>query len=458
MSKEKTPEIKESIEEAPQEKVNVAEQDDKMKDLIATFVLRQNYWGYLFSTIRRRAMTGFGSIMAVAPEKNGTLSLLYDPVMVSNTSSDVILKIIEHEGMHVLNKHIPRFLKIVSEEPVQTVKNIKMSAFNKAADCCVNTQADIPKDLMINGKIWKLCIPERFGLPNGRITEEYYVELLKQEVENFKNGSGRCGECDSCKKNDGSPCENAEDGTGGHKFWSEFTKDVTDVNSMARKIDQYIQNVIKESAKVFNKNRGNLPSHIAELIQSALDPPKVPYYQLIAKLIKANRLSKFKRSLTKVNRKRTWMFDTESGIPDISPFPGKTRDRTYNIVVEIDTSGSMSIDDIAEGLSGVKNIIENDRYCFTTVLECDCGVEKEYNVSKIRDIQFDVRGRGGTTLAPGLFRAKELNCDVCLVFTDGYIDNINAIDRSLLPRKIIWVITEDGNVDNLNQTGVVVRL
>ncbi|HUU86729.1 MAG TPA: VWA-like domain-containing protein, partial [Candidatus Glassbacteria bacterium] len=103
-------------------------------------------------------------------------------------------------------------------------------------------------------------------------------------------------------------------------------------------------------------------------------------------------------------------------------------------------------------------IIEKDRHCFTTVLEVDAGVEKEYKVKKVRDIQFQIKGRGGTTLGPGLFRAKELNCDVCLAFTDGYTETINDYPRKDLPKKIIWVITPSGSAEKVNRTGWVVNI
>ena len=118
----------------------------------------------------------------------------------------------------------------------------------------------------------------------------------------------------------------------------------------------------------------------------------------------------------------------------------------------------MSNDDIKEGLSGIKNIIEKDRHCHTTVLEVDAGVEKEYVCKKIRDIQFKVKGRGGTTLTPGLERAREIGCDVCLAFTDGYTEDINSLSRKRLPKKTTWVITEGGSPDRVNKTGFVIRL
>jgi predicted metal-dependent peptidase len=213
--------------------------------------------------------------------------------------------------------------------------------------------------------------------------------------------------------------------------------------------------------KTFSKDRGNLPGHISALIESALAPPKAPYYQIIQKLVRASRFSKFKRSHTKINRKRTYVFNIDGegdNIPAISPFPGRTRDFTFNICVLIDTSGSMSNDDVREGLSGVKNIVENDRHCKTTVLEVDAGVEKEYEVKRIRDIQFNIKGRGGTTLGPGIDRARELGVDVCLAFTDGFTECINDYPRRMFPKRTIWVITPNGTSENLNKTGFVVNI
>ena len=423
---------------------------DRIKNLIAKFVLKYNYWGYLFSRIRRTPAKNFGSIMGVAPIVDGTVALLYEPDMVAKTDDKEILKIIEHEGMHLLNKHISRLLRILANETIESRKKLKIDAWNIAADCSVNTQANIREPIIIEGRPWPPCLPERYGMEEGKVTEHYYLELLKnaKQITIQMPGAGD-GEGDGKGR-----------GFDNHEGWTKGTQGVADLSALSRKVDQHIQNIVKESVKSFNKDRGNIPAHIAQLIEEALAPPKAPYYQIIRKLVRGSRYSKFKRSPTKINRKRTYTFLLKDNdlIPQISPFPGKKRDMTFDIVVLIDTSGSMGVDDIKEGLSGVKNIIEKDRHCYTTVLEVDAGVEKEYTVKKIRDIQFNIKGRGGTSLYPGLKRARELNCDVCLAFTDGYTENINAIARKKLPKKLIWVITPDGSADQVNQTGFVVRI
>ena len=424
-------------------------QGERLKELVARFVLKYNYWGYLFSRIRRKpvSFSQLKSIMGVGPEKDGTLTLYYEPELMAGTSDKEILKVIEHEGMHILNKHIPRYLRILANETAEQRKTVKTRVWNIAADCTVNMQAKILKPIVIDGKPWPPCLPANYNLEEGKVTEYYFYELLKRPDpgEDGNDGEGE-----------------GEEGSGfnDHSQWRKGASGVADLSSLSRKVDQHVSNIIKESVKSFNKDRGSIPSHIADLIEGALRPPKAPYYQIIRKLIRGSRFSKFTRSPTKINRKRTYVFTIadKKCIPQISPFPGKTRDMTFDIVVLIDTSGSMSADDILEGLSGVKNIIEKDRHCYTTVLEVDAGVEKEYEVKKIRDIQFNIKGRGGTTLGPGLERAKQLGCDVCLAFTDGYTENINAIPRKKLPKKLIWVINKGGTAESVNRTGYVVQI
>ena len=463
---------------------------DRLKDLIAQMTIKSgnenisyNYFGYIFSRLRRVLDNSIPSIMGIAPRKDGTLVLLFNPSYFGGTSDEVLRKVIEHEGMHVLNKHISRLLRVIANEPNEDSKHAKIKLWNIASDCAVNPVISMPKSVIINGKPWEGCFPDLYDMKDGQPTEYYYLTLLEKAKQNSK-------QCKNCSKNkpDGDPSDekNKSDGQGGegekegcgncpgkslqgagseydiigdHSKWSDISHEIADVHALSRKIDGHIQNIIKDSVKNFKHRRGALPAHIQELINAALDPPKIPYYDLIKKMIKGSRHSKFKRSLTRINRKRTYAFIIdENNAPTISPFPGKTRDFTFKIVILIDTSGSMSIEDVREGLSGCKNIIEKDRHCKVTVLENDAKLQKEYVVKRVNDIDFQIAGRGGTNLREGILRAKQLNPDVMLVFTDGCCDNINDYSRKDLPKKIIWVVQKSGIVTNIDKTGYIVRV
>jgi len=425
---------------------------DRLRDILSRMMYRDNYWGYVFSKVKRIRDDSYIAPFGVSCDRNGVLLLYYNWNMVSETVDNNIEKFLEHEGSHFLNRHLSRLLKIREVDP-DNFDNNKMKICNIAADSCVNTQAKLPRMLQVNSGEYPLIFPDLYKLPPEKNMEFYYYTLLKQQKKNQKNGNGTGGHGQGSSKSE-------ELSNLSHSGWPTDIP-VDEGSGLARKIDYNTSKICREAFKNV-KDRGNLPGYISELINGLLEPPKAPYYQIIRQLVRGSRLSKFIRSFTRLNRKRMYSFYglvNSDGVPLLPPFPGKTRNYTFNIAIMIDTSMSQSQIDIKEALSGIKDIIENDPHCHVNVLEVDTQIQKEYRVKQIRDIQFNVKGRGGTYLRPGLERAKELNSDVTLCFTDGYCEDVNSIPRMFLPKNIIWIIPErDGTFGNVDRSGVIVKI
>ena len=166
---------------------------ERLKNLVAQYVLKYNYWGYLFSRIRRQADPGLPSIMGVAPERDGTIVLKYRPELVDKTADKEVLTVLEHEGMHLLNKHISRLLRIMANEVTDMMAHSKAEIWNIAADCSVNAQANIREPIMIAGKPWPVCLPGRYDLEENKLTEFYFLELIKKSNKVTICGPGQDG-------------------------------------------------------------------------------------------------------------------------------------------------------------------------------------------------------------------------------------------------------------------------
>lgn len=483
---------------------------EKIEATIAKMMLSDNFWGYMFGRIGKVCTEGINSIMGVGHNKrNGAISLYFHPELVKNTDEKNLRLILEHEGCHLVNLHIPRLLRLLSNCVDEKEIGVKQQVWNIATDCCVNLQMGIPDHIVVGGEKWPSQKPKMYGLPDDRSSDSYFKTLMNQDNneqcvicggnkeddnENESNNGNSEEENESNKNDDNSNdggtvtdsnddksnnSTNSNDGGNGedkekskcplcgreiknnrniddHSNWS--TDKGNQSEEFAKKIEEKTKELVRKTLKSYDyKNkRGALPGYLSELIDDLLDVPKIPYYELIRSYVKGTRLSKWKKSYTRVNKKRVYTFfdeDLNYKPPIISPFPGKVRDFSFNIVIMIDTSMSQSPDDIKEALSGIKNIIENDRHCKTTVIEIDTKIGKEYEVKKIDDIDFNISGRGGTILKDGVIRAKELNPDVMLGFTDGFCDNINELPSDIIPRKIIWCISKGGTDENLNKTG-----
>lgn len=425
---------------------------EKIKDIIGQLVLKDSFWGYLFSRVGKIGDENFPHLAAIGTMNDGMIYLFYNPDKISKMTDKDIEVVLSHEGIHILNKHIPRLIKILADETLETEKQKKMKVWNYATDFNANEISKAPDTIKVGDEEIKLLKAKDYKLPDGQTSEFYYYKLLdeyEKQKEKFEK-EGSSGH-EKWILGDGKEA--------GHDKWTDGIKDISDLYSFARRVEQSTKEMVFKSLKSV-RSRGTLPGHLKDLIDECLKPPEIPYYSIIKKLVRGSRLAKYKMAYTKINRKRTYLFlvGNEKGLPVISPFPGKVKDTTFNISLISDTSGSMSKDDIMESLKGVKHLIESDRYCRTTVIQCDTEVRKEYTVKKIRDIDFEISGRGGTTMFPALERAKELNSDVCLCFTDGGTDNINNIDRRLLPKKIIWVLTPDGTTNMIDKVGYIVRI
>jgi predicted metal-dependent peptidase len=431
---------------------------NRIKNLITELIFKDSYWGHLFSKINRSEDKNLPAPMGVTPEIDGTISLIYNSNYIDEMDNDFLSIVIEHEGIHILNNHIPRLLRIISNEVNQSIKNNKIEKWNIAADCAVNTIIPIKKIYHIGKNEFKIIHPDLYNLPTKQ-TAEYYNEYIPDDPTNTQNSNGQQPSSETSNdKNQNSFNNGSSNKIDDHQSWIKNISKVSDVGSLASRLEQYTDSIVEESYNNVRK-KGNLPGYIKERINEILKPPQLPYYQMIAKLVKGSRLSKQKRAYTRINKKRVYtFFIDDKNLPSISPFPGKTKDFSFNISIILDTSGSMKKDDVLEGLSGVKNIIENDKYCRTTILEIDTIIQKEYEVKKLKDIDYTINGRGGTRLLPALVRCKELNTDVTLVFTDGECDNINNVNRKLLPRKIIYILTKDGIRNRIDQTGFIMRL
>lgn len=535
--------------------------EDRIATILAKETIKGNFFGYLFSRIKRVESKKLSSV-GVYYNSSGEYELHYNEETLDKLTDSDILLMLAHEGLHIMGYHLPMYIKLSSED------REKNHLLNIAMDMAVNSQLNFPFNMKLStGEELNFHHPSDKKLPLKQSCEFYIDALLneydekKKEEENDKsddennetgdsddqdetNDSGENDSSENSKNsdsidenkkdenNESNQTENSKDSdsgndnknekdesdgsgensesdekdlandeknsnldesssnessnksdesseTGGgendhqneenelndsgtfddHKGWVEQPGKVLDSlnpNSMARNLEEYTKDIVMNVAKSFLKNKGDIPSYLKRFIDE-LEDPQIPYYKIIQKMVEGSKLAKSKTSYSKINRKRIYAISEDDEFC-ITPFPGKSMDMTFKIVICIDTSGSFSKNDLMESLSGIKNIIEQDKNAEITVIEIDTEIHKEYSVKKVSDIDFEIEGGGGTTLLPALIRSKQLKSDCTLFFSDGWCEDLNSVDVKLLPKKLIWILTPDGTADYINRTGFVVQL
>lgn len=461
-----------------------------LREYLAQAMMKGDYWAGVFSQMDFRADNECETI-AIETDHQGKLTFLYDKdflKVVEKTNDIKILEIlIEHEGMHILNRHIER-----------TIALMGLPGFSESA-------AQIASDLAINPLIQNLQklnsklgitpeLPSLYGYENGLMFEEYYEKLNQQSSNGVNNDqgeendktegqdnlkqNGESNKGDSSEESKGcggtqsdSPEKSGEMGVSGspslgdpvtsHEGW---VKDIEehDPTAVAYQIELNCRNLIEKATDDYVKTWGSVPGNLEHLLNDYLSNPKLPYYQIIKRFVLGSRFGKTKISYSKINRKRVFAFvmGDEELAARIIPFPGKTRDKSFNIGVLVDTSASIPITDdgIYQALSGVQQILNEDKHSFITLLQVDTEIRDEMKIKNVKDIKrFTYKGGGGTRLISGLQRIKQLKCDVAIVFTDGEFRSIHEHSR-ILPKRLLWVIPEGRKTDSIINTGLIVTL
>ena len=87
--------------------------------------------------------------------------------------------------------------------------------------------------------------------------------------------------------------------------------------------------------------------------------------------------------------------------------------------------------------------IIGSRKCKVTVIECDAMIQQVYEARSVKDISYDIHGRGGTSFVPVIDYINDnrnFRDAILIYFTDGMGDY--SIPRPLTFRTI-WVLHND---------------
>lgn len=365
---------------------------------------------------------------------------------------------IAHEAMHVVNQHIARQIKLARQLVDKEEKKKFYRLTNLAADAAANDllvrerngHGPAYTDMHENPKMW--VFPKTIECPE-EMSYEWYMSLLMDPEKAKKEGKAGKGECSHEPNPGGQPggeggncpiCQAAEQqqGHGGaHDEWQQFEQTLSEeeLQVLVTQIEQDSYEKVKEAVKEHQRSRGTVPGNIEEDLENMLKPPEIPWKKLLHRFVTTHRSTKPMRSMERPRKRWAAMGSTL--------FPGKKREKTFNLVFAVDTSGSMSSDDIHDGLSELQGIQRVDRDITVTVIEFDTSIHKEYQIGATDAIDLQVRGRGGTDFNAAFNRAKELakkgEIDALIVFTDGYAPSPELQYR---PRDlpVLWCLTEHG--------------
>ncbi|GAA1783972.1 VWA-like domain-containing protein [Luedemannella flava] len=286
-----------------------------------------------------------------------------------------------HEVSHLLRDHHGRAERL----PAQLQGD--RARVNLAQDCEIND------DLVADG----LALPRdhirpaTFGLPNGLLFEQYLPDIPAQPP---------CPRCGSGVYGGVEPWDLGPDGA---------------ATSVSPTEADAIRRITADAIRSHQRTRGSVPNGWRRWADEVLEPT-VDWRQVLAGNVRqAVAWAGGAVDYTYRRPSRRSASQATVVLPSLRrPVPCVT--------IVVDTSGSMSDDDLAEAMAEVAGVLRDIgiRGNRVTVLSCDAAVHVVQHVSRAEELEFS--GGGGTDMREGITAAlaQPQRPDVIVVLTDGF--------------------------------------
>lgn len=333
--------------------------------------------------------------------------------------------VVAHEAMHKMYRHLTTWKKLHDEDSglanaaCDYVINLQLRDLDKAENVIA---MPIYKDGPSKGKVMGL-VDERFRGMNAK----QVFDILKEEQED-SGGDGGGGDGEGFDDHDWEGAESLTD---------------EEKQELERQVDQAIrQGLIAE--KKFGKGAGGLGRDMEDLLT-----PTVDWREVLREFVKSTCAGKDKSSWRRPNRR---FLGSGTYMPTL------VSETVGNIVVAVDTSGSVGRDEFLEFMSEVKSIADDVKPSRVDMLYWDGEVDKheEYEQHEVANLIDATRpmGGGGTDpdCVPKYMASKNMRPECVVMFTDGYVPNWG--NDWVAP--VLWVVVD--NKEATAETGKTVHI
>ena len=274
---------------------------------------------------------------------------------------------------------------------------------------------NIAGDYVINGAL----IKSNFILPHTELIDPQYDDMSTDNVyallpEDIKDGAGP-GDVLLVSSDDPGGCGSVVD----HPSVSD--------GSATGKFEAEIEVAVQQAADIA-KAMGKLPGHLQTLIEKAL-APKVDWKMALARFLRANNKSDF-----------TWIKPNRRFISRGLYLPSLHPPCLEEIAVAVDTSGSVSEDELLQFTGEITSILHDTNPERIHFLQCDTEVrsDDEYTRESL-PLKITYKGRGGTAFSPVTEYINEKHPGVSALVYLTDLESSNFGDQP--PYPVLWVTT-----------------
>ncbi len=248
------------------------------------------------------------------------------------------------------------------------------------------------------------------GTAKGNKSKSDDAGVGKDPLENFDDG-----------------CSSSDDAIEKTQYWKEDDFYTTEINNVIDKIDK-------------TNSWGKLPGNLVDIIKKSIEPKfnyRAIFQQFRSTIISSNR------TITRMKPNRRFGYAA----------PGSKRNFTTKILIAVDTSGSISDDDLQLAFGFIKKFF---KYGITRidVIQFDTKIYPKSLVELSKaPKKFNITGRGGTDFNEVFEYAQEKNTtyDGVIIFTDGYasVPKTKWLSSNYKHTKYLWCLNNESNYNHM---------
>lgn len=434
-----------------------------LSQFLVYLVNKRPFYGRLVSSLERVIKPGLGT-MAVGI-RAGRAVLFCDPEFLVDLSIPAGMMAVEHEMLHIVLDHIPRYLELLASLPSDEARAKAAAVYGKAMDAVDNyllrghegfadlqahimTQLrarypDVPEEDFSDDKAG-LILPEKLGLPPDGTFESYQYALMRrvQLVEVHVMLAGNTHEFWGGDPGDG-PGQGQDIVIGGLPRGMS----PEDMHATSHRVREQLKDLMRDVVRSMGGiGRGILPGEVEEWLKEYLAPPIMPWWEMLTTYAKMSRPAKRRRSVQLPNRATIALSEEDTSI---IPSPGRIRDHSWRVIFMVDTSGSMSSDSLRVAKSELKHMLDVDEGMEVRYIQGDCVVQSDVLLKAGDDIPIEVHGRGGTDFNAYFVHMRqyeegsESKPDLVIVYTDGYAPPVSPENRLSDETPVLWLVTPE---------------
>lgn len=347
--------------------------------------------------------------------------VIYGRAFVDSLDDKELAFLVLHEAMHKAYRHLFVWQKLAKENPALA---------NMAMDYVINQQlVDYNKPDVIQpprdkqGKVMG-CLDEKY---RGMDTKQVF-DILKQEQEDEQDSDGEGGE-----GGQGGQSDKQSKSLDDHDWENAQELSEQEKEELADEIDR----ALREGAILAGRMKGNIPRELDELMH-----PKVDWKEALREFVKTTMMG---------NNNSTWRRPHKKYIAQNLVMPSYYNEKAGQLVVGVDTSGSIGGAELSQFLGEVKSICDEVAPERLDILYWDSHVasHEHYMGSEVSGATHMTKPKGGGGTEPGCvpkyMRENAMYPQCTIMLTDGYFYGDGCGDWHGVNSPVLWCVKGNHN-------------